>query len=100
MRLFLALSIWWWSWELGLAQTWGYSPFAPRRTVMLRSGDQVLVRPIRPGDKEGLLDGFRRLTPESRYRRFFSPVPELSVRQLGYLTEVDHRTHEALAVAT
>jgi len=43
-----------------------------------------------------LLDGLHRLTPESRYRRFFSPMPELSARQLRYLTEVDHRIHEAL----
>jgi GNAT superfamily N-acetyltransferase len=38
----------------------------------------------------------RRLTPESRYRRFFSPVDHLSEQQLTYLTEVDHHDHEAL----
>jgi pimeloyl-ACP methyl ester carboxylesterase/GNAT superfamily N-acetyltransferase len=62
----------------------------------LRSGDRVLVRPIRPGDKDGLRDVLHRLSPESRYRRFFSPVKELGVAQLHYLTEVDHHTHEAL----
>jgi RimJ/RimL family protein N-acetyltransferase len=36
------------------------------------------------------------LGPESRYRRFFSPVHELGAGQVRYLTEVDHRTHEAL----
>ena len=68
-------------------------------SVMLRSGSRVLIRPIRPEDKEALIDGLHGLTPESRYRRFFSLMPELSARQLRYLTEVDHRTHEAL-VAT
>ena len=68
-------------------------------SVMLRSGSRVLIRPIRPEDKKALIDGLHRLTPESRYRRFFSLMPELSARQLRYLTEVDHRTHEAL-VAT
>ena len=63
---------------------------------MLRSGDRVLIRPIRPGDKSGLQEGLHQLTPQSRYRRFFSPMPELSARQLRYLTEVDHHTHEAL----
>jgi len=72
------------------------SPPAPERTVILRTGEQILIRPIRPEDKEGLLDGLHRLTPESRYRRFFSPVAHLSARQLRFLTEVDHRTHEAL----
>jgi RimJ/RimL family protein N-acetyltransferase len=62
----------------------------------LRSGDTVLIRPIRPSDKQLLLDAFERLSPESRYRRFFSPVQELGARQLHYLTEVDHHTHEAL----
>ena len=69
---------------------------APEGTVVLRSGDRVLIRPIRPGDKAGLQEGLDHMTLESRYRRFFSPLRELSGRQLRYLTEVDHRTHEAL----
>ena len=64
--------------------------------VTLRSGDRVLVRPIRPDDKRTLLDAFERLSPESRYRRFFSPTRELRAGQVRYLTEVDHHTHEAL----
>jgi RimJ/RimL family protein N-acetyltransferase len=63
----------------------------------LRSGHRVLVRPIRASDKERLLDGFHRMSPESRYRRFFSPIDDLGNSQLRYLTEVDHHTHEALA---
>jgi GNAT superfamily N-acetyltransferase len=38
----------------------------------------------------------RRLSPESRYRRFFAPTDELGERELRYLTEVDHHDHEAL----
>ncbi len=41
--------------------------------------------------------GFERLSPESRYRRFFRPLTELSERDLAYLTEIDHHDHEALA---
>jgi GNAT superfamily N-acetyltransferase len=65
-----------------------------RRT--LRSGDEVLVRPIRPDDKQGLLQAFERLNSDSRYRRFFSPATSLTAAQLRYLTEVDHHMHEAL----
>ena len=56
----------------------------------------MLVRPIGPDDKGRLLDAFERSSPESRYRRFFSPTPILSAAQLGYLTEIDHHGHEAL----
>jgi GNAT superfamily N-acetyltransferase len=66
------------------------------REVTLRSGDRVLVRPIRPDDKQKLLDAFARLSPESRYRRFFSAAPGLQAGQVRYLTEVDHHAHEAL----
>jgi len=42
------------------------------------------------------VSGFDKLSPESRYRRFFSPLDRLSGRDLAYLTEVDHHDHEAL----
>lgn len=63
---------------------------------MLPTGDEVLIRPVRPEDKRGLLEGFQRLGPESRYRRFLSVRPTLSKAELRYLTEVDHSEHEAL----
>jgi nucleotide-binding universal stress UspA family protein len=65
-------------------------------SVVLRDGSRLLVRPIEPDDREELAAGFRRLSPESRYRRFFGPMPELRERDLDYLTRVDHRDHEAL----
>jgi RimJ/RimL family protein N-acetyltransferase len=58
--------------------------------------ERIEIRPIRPDDREALADGLRRLSAESRYRRFFSPLDELSEQQLTYLTEVDHHDHEAL----
>jgi nucleotide-binding universal stress UspA family protein/GNAT superfamily N-acetyltransferase len=67
-----------------------------RRPITLRDGSRIVIRPIEPGDREGLREGFERLSPESRYRRFFSPVPRLSERHLDYLTQVDHHDHEAL----
>jgi len=63
----------------------------------LRDGTLVLVRPIRPDDKGLLRNGFDRLSPASRYRRFLAPVEELSETELKYLTEIDYVDHFAWA---
>jgi GNAT superfamily N-acetyltransferase len=62
----------------------------------LRDGERIFLRPIEPADKAALDEGIRRMSPDSRYRRFFSPVDHLTGKQLTYLTEVDHHDHEAL----
>lgn len=67
--------------------------------VDLPDGRHVHIRPIRATDKGRLLDAFAHLSPLSRYRRFFTPMSRLSPEMLAYLTDVDHRDHEAL-VAT
>lgn len=66
--------------------------FIERRTVVvsLQDGTRVLIRPVVPGDKERFVDGFARLSPRSRYRRFMSPLDELSPEVLRYFTEVDY----------
>jgi GNAT superfamily N-acetyltransferase len=64
--------------------------------VALRDGSRVRIRPARRSDSELLLRGFRRLSPESRYRRFLSPTPDLSDATVRYLTEVDHHHHEEM----
>lgn len=64
--------------------------------VELRDGTKIEIRQIRPEDKDLLEAGFERLSPESRYRRFFSPQSRLSSTDLRYLTEIDHENHEAL----
>jgi RimJ/RimL family protein N-acetyltransferase len=56
---------------------------------------RLLVRPVRPDDRELLRDGFSQLTPKSRYRRFFSPIKQLSEGHLQYLTEINYRDHVA-----
>jgi RimJ/RimL family protein N-acetyltransferase len=65
-------------------------------TAELRDGSAVAIRPIAPDDGERLRTAFHRLSPESRRRRFMAPANELSDEDLRYLTEVDHRRHEAL----
>ena len=64
--------------------------------VRLADGAKVTIRPVQPGDKPLLADGFARLSDESRYRRFFTPLHELDDAKLAYLTELDHHHHEAL----
>lgn len=68
----------------------------PEWEARLRDGERIVLRPIRPEDRDELAAGMRRLSPESRYRRFFSPTSELTAAQLSYLTDVDHHDHEAL----
>ncbi len=65
-------------------------------TITLRDGSRITIRPVEPDDRRTLAEGFERLSAESRYRRFFAPMPELSERALDYLTRVDHHDHEAL----
>ena len=68
-------------------------------TVELRDGSTVAIRPIEPDDKQRLHAHFHRLSDESRRRRFIGPADELAPEDLVYLTEVDHRRHEALVAA-
>ncbi len=56
----------------------------------------VTCRPIRPDDADRLCRLLTRLSPETRYRRFFSPVTSVSPRLLRHLVEVDHHDREAL----
>jgi RimJ/RimL family protein N-acetyltransferase len=68
--------------------------------VGLRDGSEVLVRPIEPDDKKDLVRGFKALSPESRYRRFLTPMTRLSPKLLRYLTEIDHHDHEPLVAVS
>ncbi len=60
-------------------------------------GIPIEVRPIRAADRDRLAATFERLSERSRYDRFLGPKPGLSAAELSYLTEIDHRSHEALA---
>jgi GNAT superfamily N-acetyltransferase len=64
--------------------------------LTLLDGARLRVRPIDPADRGPLADAFERLSDQSRHHRFLGPKPRLSTREIEYLTEVDHVTHEAL----
>jgi acetyltransferase len=60
-------------------------------------GIPLAVRPVTAADREPLADTFGRMSERSRHDRFLGPKPRLSPAELRYLTDIDHRTHEALA---
>jgi GNAT superfamily N-acetyltransferase len=64
-------------------------------TVALNGDTRMLVRPIVPGDKDLLVEGFARLSPESRFRRFLGYMDKLRPPLLRYLTEIDYVDHFA-----
>ncbi len=57
---------------------------------------EVEIRPIEPGDKAGLAAAVDQSSDDAIYRRFLNPQGRLTASELRYLTEVDHRDHEAL----
>lgn len=67
------------------------------RQLSLRDGTHICLRPISPDDKKNIADGLTRLSPESRYRRFMTPLDKLSDERLGYLTDIDYHDHFAWA---
>jgi GNAT superfamily N-acetyltransferase len=81
------------------SKPWTYDAAWSERAV-LRDGSEVLFRLVRPEDKPLLIDGLLRMSPESRFRRFFSHRDHLSEAELVYLTELDHDHHFALGAGT
>jgi RimJ/RimL family protein N-acetyltransferase len=64
--------------------------------ITLRDGFELVLRPVCPQDAKrlaGLVDG---LSDEASYRRFLGSKGRLTKAELHYLTEVDHRDHDAL----
>jgi RimJ/RimL family protein N-acetyltransferase len=64
-------------------------------TVTLNDGTRMLVRPIVPEDKELMVEGFARLSEETRFRRFLGYMDKLRPPLLRYLTEIDYVDHFA-----
>ena len=73
------------------------SSIRPADALVLANGTALRLRPLGPADRDGLAALFARLSPESRYRRFLSPKPSLTPRELAYLTDTDRFQHEATA---
>jgi acyl-CoA synthetase (NDP forming)/ribosomal protein S18 acetylase RimI-like enzyme len=76
-------------------------PQAPRHweaDVLLRDGRTAHIRPITPADAELLVEFYARVSDRSKYYRFFSPMPNLSERDVKRFTVVDHDHRVALVM--
>ncbi len=67
----------------------GYPEDYPR-TVRLRDGRHVLIRPILPSDAPELGHAIRAADPDTLRRRFLGGAPTVTPALLSYLTEVDY----------
>ena len=80
--------------------------YAPKSTTMinqdfaeihpLADGENVLLRLVGEGDREQVRAAFHRLSPESRYRRFFTAMPRLPEFMLDRLVQMDNWTRLAI----
>ncbi len=66
--------------------------------VLLLDGGTARLRPIHPEDADALVQFYARVSPESKYMRFFAPYPELSQRDVRHFTTVDYADRTALVV--
>lgn len=64
--------------------------------VLLADGSTAHLRPITPEDAGRLVAFYARVSPESKYLRFFAPYPELSAHDIHRFTHVDHHDRVAL----
>ena len=64
--------------------------------VVLTDGGTARIRPCRPDDEPALLALYERLSDESIYLRFFSPVPRPTAVQLERITSIDYVDHMVL----
>lgn len=73
----------------------GWSASAP-----LPGGREVTFRPLIATDREQLVEGFERLSSESRYQRFMTAMETLPEAYVRYLTEIDQVHHFAVVAYT
>jgi acetyltransferase len=60
------------------------------RPFRAKTGEELLVRPIRPEDAAEHAEAFKRVPPEDVRFRFFSPLKELSPAMVARLTQIDY----------
>jgi GNAT superfamily N-acetyltransferase len=67
-----------------------------RKGIGSSDDPEVRIRPVSPGDEEGLREMLSRLSRETIHKRFHLPLPHVPGWMLVYLTDVDHYDKEAL----
>jgi acetyltransferase len=71
-------------------------PAGLARRVRLPDGRELTLRPIRADDADAEWDFVHRLSPDSRYFRFMTPVKELTPAMLRRFTDIDYAREMAL----
>ena len=66
--------------------------------VLLRDGRTAHLRPIRPEDAERLVEFYGGVSDQSKYFRFFAPMPQLSDRDVQRFTNVDYHDRVAFVM--
>jgi acyl-CoA synthetase (NDP forming)/RimJ/RimL family protein N-acetyltransferase len=66
--------------------------------IVAADGGTVHLRPIGPGDAEGLVGLMERSSDQTRYYRFFGPMKRLSEKDLRRFTHVDHDNRVAFVL--
>ncbi len=67
--------------------------------VLMGTAQGPVLAQLEPGDGERLERFFYRLSPETIYRRFMSPIARPEQARLERLLDVDHRDREAIVAA-
>jgi GNAT superfamily N-acetyltransferase len=65
-------------------------------TRVLEDGTEIGLRLLRPSDRELLAKGFEELSPESRYKRFFTAMNKMPERILEKMLATDDWNHLAI----
>lgn len=70
------------------------------RTVTLRSGHRIRIRPIRPDDEPRLFALYDRLSLTTAYQRFFTRMKRLPPEWAHFFANVDYRDRLAIVAET
>jgi acetyltransferase len=71
----------------------------PRLELTLRDGTPIVARPLSPADRDKVAEAYRRLSPESRYHRFWTHTGEvIGERMLARLLDADQLNHAIWAL--
>lgn len=69
-------------------------------TCILRDGQEIILRPIKPEDELQLQQFDNSQTKEDRYKRYFADLPQFSHEQMARLAQIDYARDMAfIAVA-
>lgn len=69
-------------------------------TFPLNNGATYLIRPIQINDRDGILDLFNHLSPQSRYLRFAHAISKLPDAFLEDILHLDYKKEMALVAVT